>query len=683
MGPQLLSATQILERQGSAIVTNHHMGTAESTADDQSVMFQRDFPLWWSDWGNRVVAGLGVYTLVYLCWLMAGWGSEQLYIYIVELGFIPLSAIGIVFVIRAIRHLDGDRQSQKAWAFIGGGLLAFGIADGIWAWYVLEGSSAPFPSIADVFYVLSMILLLLGVIRFPTKPLAWNEYLRYWLDGSIILISGAALIGYLVVGRDLLTGQSLTLESLLLLGYPAMDLMLLIAVLLMILRRPRPGKIGMLTIIAAGVILVGAGNLWWVYLEARGSYVTDVPSYALWIIGYALLIVSPQRQADVIRRQLPLTYPGETAGRIGLLLPYIAALLAFGVFMIAAVPTLISQFGILVVLFAALAVFVVGRLFLTLRENTQYQVEQVRQEGDRRVQALVEFSSDLISVLGRDFRFQFQSPAVQNLIDSPPESFLSTRLIDWVHEDDRNQVIDAIQGMIITDRHEARFEWRLVTPDGQSIELETIASNELENPGVQGIVLNSRDVRERNLYEQELRHRANHDPLTGLPNRAAFAHVLDLHLQSSSRDTEIAVMFIDLDKFKAVNDTLGHDAGDELLIEVAERIEASIRSQDVPSRFAGDEFTIMLPSVKSPDEAMAIAERLRSLLDQPFTLAGTAVSISTSIGVTCTSISGWTPEDLIGDADTAMYVAKRSGRNRCTLFTTDMAVEPVGADDDD
>lgn len=680
MGLLFLATLKNHAQLGNVIVTRHHIGTAESTADSQSEVLQRDLPLWWSDWGNRVLVGLGLYTLLYVCWLIGGWGSEQLYNYVIELGYLPLSVIGVVFVTRAIQHLSGDRQSQKAWALIGGGLASYFIADGIWSWYVLAGTSAPFPSVADIFYLVSMVLLVLGVIRFPTVPITREAYLRYWIDASILLTGGTVLIGYLVIGRENLVGEALTLDLVLLLAYPYMDLMLIIAVLLIILRRPRPGKIGMLMILAAGIILVAAGNLWWVYQEARESHVTDVPPYALWMVGYALMVASPQRQVDVIRRQLPSTYPGDMAGRIGLLLPYTAALLAFGVFMIAAVPTLISEFGILVVLFAALAVFVVARLFITLRENTQYQVEQVRQESDRRIQALVEFSSDLISVLGRDFRYQFQSPAVQSLTGSPPEAFVNTRLLDWVHEEDRGHVVDAIQNMIINDRHEARFEWRLVTPDGQSIELETIASNELENPGVQGIVLNSRDVSERKEYERDLNYRANHDSLTGLPTRTTFTQMLEHHLQSGNRNQDVAVMFIDLDRFKAVNDTLGHDAGDELLIEVAERIKASIRNQDVPSRFAGDEFTVFLPDIESPAAAMAIADRLRTLLDQPFTLAGTEVSISTSIGVTCTSISGRDSAVLVRDADMAMYVAKRTGRNRSILFTPDMAPDAVPAD---
>lgn len=138
-------------------------------------------------------------------------------------------------------------------------------------------------------------------------------------------------------------------------------------------------------------------------------------------------------------------------------------------------------------------------------------------------------------------------------------------------------------------------------------------------------------------------------------------------------------MFIDLDRFKTVNDTLGHDVGDELLIKVAERIKASIRDQDVPARFAGDEFTVFLPDIESPTAAMAIADRLRKLLDQPFTLTGREVSISTSVGLTCTSISGRESAVLLQDADTAMYVAKRAGRNRSILFTPDMGPDVVPA----
>lgn len=651
-------------------------------SEEWSFSSRGDALLWWSDWGNRVVAGLGVYVLVYLLWLILGWGSDNLYAFVAELGFVPILMFGVIFAIRAIRHLPDDRQSQTAWGLIGAGLAGLFIADGIWAWYTLGSSAEPFPSSADVFYILSVLCLIVGVTRFPTPSITMPQYLRYLFDGAIILLGGMVIIGYFIIGVGLLDSANLGLQSALLFAYPFTDLMLVIAVLFMMLRRPRPGKVGMLLLLAAGIIALFAGNLWWVYFESRGGFEFHVPTYALWMIGYALIATSPQRQVDIIRRQLPLTYPGERAGRVEMLLPYIAAATALFVFILAATPQLLAEFGLLVVVFVVLAVFVAGRLILTLRENTQYQIEQVRQASETRIQALVEHSSDLITVLDKDFRIRFQSPSSRELTGAVPETFVGTSIFDWVHEDDRPRVVDAIQGMVMNENAQSRFEWRLAGPNGEIAELETVASNELSTPEVRGIVLNSRDMSERKQHERELDFRANHDSLTGLPNRAAFVSLLEYHLNSVGTRGNLGVMFIDLDRFKAVNDTLGHDAGDDLLIQVAERMQASVRSQDIISRFAGDEFTVLLPDIDSTDGLMAIAERIRRTIDQPFVVMGKEVLVSSSIGVTTTSISDRKAESLIHDADVAMYMAKHNGRDQTMLFEPEMLAEQVPADDD-
>jgi diguanylate cyclase (GGDEF)-like protein/PAS domain S-box-containing protein len=634
-------------------------------------------PGWWSDWGNRALAGLAVYVATYLLWLGSGWGSETLYLGVTEFGFAPVSLLGIVFVVRAIRTLTGDRQTQQAWALIGVGLALFAIADGIWGWYVILDESAPFPSIADVFYLTSMLALLVGVLRFPAPSFARGEIVRYGIDAGIILVGGGALVGYLVIGSDSLVREAITIDSALLLAYPVADLLLIIAVSFMMLRRPRAGKIGVLSLLAAGVIGIAAANLWWVYLEVNAGYLFGGAVYGLWMVGYALLVASPQRQVDVIRRQLPVACPGERAIRVRSLFPFVGAGVAFSVFIFAAAPQMVEQYGILLVFMVILATLIVVRQVVTLRDNARLQIEQVRKESDERVRALVEYSSDMIAVLDTKLRFQFQSPASVEFIRVAPEEFVGTFLRDWAHEEDREHVEHTLMELFEHRSEDVRFEWRMVGPSGNYIDLETIASNELQTPGVEGIVINSRDISERKLFERELTYQAYHDSLTGLPNRTSFLNSVVRQMRSTRPGNAMAMMFIDLDRFKPVNDTLGHDAGDELLKQVAGRLGLSLREGDILSRFAGDEFTVLLPNISSADEAMTVAERLRQVMDQPFTIADTEVSISSSIGVGYTETSFIEPHEMLRRADAAMYAAKRNGRNRVELFEPWMEEEMV------
>ncbi len=169
---------------------------------------------------------------------------------------------------------------------------------------------------------------------------------------------------------------------------------------------------------------------------------------------------------------------------------------------------------------------------------------------------------------------------------------------------------------------------------------------------------------------------AFHDSLTGLASRALFLDRLGDALVSRPRgEHTLALLFVDLDKFKAVNDTLGHAAGDLLLIGVAERLRANLRASDMAARFGGDEFAVMLQGVMSPEQATEVAERIIAALSEPFELAGREVYVGASAGVSLSSRDGQLPADLIREADLAMYQAKRNGRGRYEVFVPAMEDE--------
>src|SRR5207253_2633039 len=184
---------------------------------------------------------------------------------------------------------------------------------------------------------------------------------------------------------------------------------------------------------------------------------------------------------------------------------------------------------------------------------------------------------------------------------------------------------------------------------------------------VRGVVLNARDVTERMKLEEQLTHQAFHDSLTGLPNRALFRDRLDQALARAKRSGElVAVLLADLDGFKQVNDTLGHDAGDQLLQEVGRRFKHVVRDSDTVARFGGDEFALLLEYV-TEREVLALAERLLDGVGRPVVIAGREVSLGASIGVVLDSGSGQS-EELVRDADVAMYSAKDAGLGRYEIF---------------
>jgi diguanylate cyclase (GGDEF)-like protein len=190
--------------------------------------------------------------------------------------------------------------------------------------------------------------------------------------------------------------------------------------------------------------------------------------------------------------------------------------------------------------------------------------------------------------------------------------------------------------------------------------------NLLGDPAVAGIVANHRDITDRRAYQDRLAHEARHDSLTGLPNRKAFFERLETALARGRRHrTAVALLFVDLDRFKLINDTLGHIAGDQLIVAVAERLRATTRPEDVVSRLSGDEFTILLEDV---GDAAEVAERLTAELCRPLEFHGRKLVVTASVGVAVSDASTSSPEDLLRQSDLAMYAAKEGGRARSVVF---------------
>jgi diguanylate cyclase (GGDEF)-like protein len=202
--------------------------------------------------------------------------------------------------------------------------------------------------------------------------------------------------------------------------------------------------------------------------------------------------------------------------------------------------------------------------------------------------------------------------------------------------------------------------------------VEIVATNHLRDSNVGGIILNIRDITERKALEERLIHQASHDPLTSLPNRALFSERLGHALtDAGNAGSLLAVMFIDLDNFKLINDSLGHQAGDVLLIEVAGRLRESVRPFDLVARFGGDEFTLLLEDLENSEVALGVAERIQKNLQEPFLVEQHEITIACCVGMAFNE-PDTPPDELIRNADIAVYRAKANGKARITIFDKDM-----------
>ena len=281
---------------------------------------------------------------------------------------------------------------------------------------------------------------------------------------------------------------------------------------------------------------------------------------------------------------------------------------------------------------------------------------------ERRFAALTERSPVPTFLSEQGMRLAHVNDAFCALVDRPAEQLLGTGWMAVLHPDDVDRVVE--QTAAVLEGAECESRARLLRPDGT--ELRTVLRlAHLFTPGVgAGFVGTIEDITERLAFEAQLAHQANHDPLTGLPNRTLLDDYVTRRFTRG--DSGLACLFLDLDDFKVVNDSLGHAAGDQLLVAVADRLRDVVRPTDLVARFGGDEFVVVCEHV---DEAGAVglAERIAAALDRPLVLGGVELRPHASIGVTVQTSDHATSDDLVRDCDIAMYQAKAQGRGRISV----------------
>lgn len=306
------------------------------------------------------------------------------------------------------------------------------------------------------------------------------------------------------------------------------------------------------------------------------------------------------------------------------------------------------------------------------KEELISEVEKLR-IAENRYRTLLDNSSDAIFSFDRNGQYLYVNKAFSHTVcDKEPEYIIGKKIWDIFSKEEADKRYAMVK-WVFENGETRNIEVRVPGPNGDSYHLTTVKPIFDEHGNVSFIICISKEITDRKLMEERLKRSAHYDYLTDLPNRILFSDRTKYAISQAERNkTKLAIMYIDLDKFKPVNDTFGHNVGDLLLKAVAKRIQDCLRKSDTAGRIGGDEFLVLLPTIDNEHDTLNVADKIRIALSQPIELPGyPSIHISSSIGIAIYPDHGTDEIQLQKNADNAMYFAKESGRNLTKMYSTE------------
>ncbi len=627
---------------------------------------------------------LGVVCAGYSVGAAVGWGSPQVAVFMGDFGLAAAALIAAVSCFLYARAVRG--RLRPAWLLFSLSSAMAACGNAVWGWYeVILGVPVPTPSLADLFFLCFAPPAIVGLLVLAKRPVTRAGWVCLALDAWLIGGSLLTLAWSLALAHTThLAGvqDASVAPAALSLAYPLLDIVLVSMVLALHFRRAGGNRSAVNTAIAALALTVLSDAVFTSPL-LRSTYHSGQLLDAGWFAGSLLLAYAPW---GARRGARPSARPGPPrviasrpiAGSLAALTPYLAA----------AVCTLGILYNVVdgrrvdrVVIFTGCTVVLalVVRQGIMLLDNISLTQELAQKENHFR--SLVQGSSDVIMIAAPNGTLRYVSPAAAGVYGREAEGLVGSELSSIIHPEDLGRFVHEVRRFLAAPPHEeptTRIECRFRSGTGDWLNVESTV-----NRHQGGLLLNSRDVTERVRLQAQLQHNAEHDPLTDLPNRALFtARVRQALGGRRSGDPGTAVLFIDLDGFKAVNDTIGHQAGDELLVQAGRRLQDSVRAGDTAARLGGDEFAALIVGDGTRDQGAReyqvheIADRLRLTLSQPYRIGPSEVRVAASIGVAFAE-PAISPTDLMRNADLAMYRAKAGGKDRVELYAPQMQADVV------
>ena len=618
-----------------------------------------------------ILAALAM-ALLYVLEIATQSGGEALVRRFAVLADLPLGIGASLASALAARHCAARSPTRRAWTILAFAQAAFVLGSLSWAWLQEVRHAHPFPSAADAFYIAFYVTAFASVVAFSAIVPMRTRRLAFALDGAIFVAAAGALVWALLIVPFLERPGANVAKGLISIAYACGSGLLVFGMGALLLRGGTQGRPLPLRVLALAFAVLFCADLTWLLAELDGRFQPGGWPDALYVVSQAIQIAAA-------RLQMLTTTDAGTTGRgrstshsTGFVSLF--TMLMTGAFVLWLRRDRIGSEEAVLLAAMIIASALAGlRQLVSAREVARIEVRATRQEAERRFAAIFEQSSDVIVITDREGRIQYATASITRVLGYAPGELVRMHAGSFLHPDDDAAGQAFFDGTLRTRGVSAPGEWRLRARDGGYRYLESVAVNLIDDPAVAGVVITLRDVTERRALQDRLNELAFTDGLTLLGNRSRFretvAHALaDPELARAP----FAILFVDLDDFKRVNDGLGHHKGDDLLRVVAERLRSAVPDGADVARLGGDEFAVLLPGCDAPC-AQAIADAVIEALTVPLPVGATTLTIGASVGI-AVAAPGQDADDVLRHADIAMYEAKRHGKGRSASFEPVMQV---------